>query len=113
MVGRLDDVEVMFDDDHTVPIFDQAIEAFQQPVDVGKMQSCRRQARDCREAGCRVVSAGPRESMSFFLIFDRHGIGLIEPVVDRGIDRVDQSTVCKKVARKSRSRRAFDHLLEP
>ena len=39
-VGRLDDVQIMFDDDQRVALIAQPMDHFQQQVDVVKMQPC-------------------------------------------------------------------------
>jgi len=39
IVGRLDNVEIVFDDDNRVTVVHQSIQAFQQSIDVRKMQS--------------------------------------------------------------------------
>jgi len=39
VVGGFDDVEIMLDDDDGVAVIDQAVEAHQQPIDVGKVQA--------------------------------------------------------------------------
>ena len=46
VVGRLDDVEVVLDDDHAVTGVDERLEYVQELLDVGTVQPCRRLIKD-------------------------------------------------------------------
>ena len=56
-VGRLDHVEIVFDDDHCVAEIDQAVQHFQQLVNVVEVQAGRRFVENVE----RAAGAGPGE----------------------------------------------------
>ena len=46
IIGRFDHVQVVLDHHHRMPMIDQPVQAFQQPIDVGEVQTGRRLVQD-------------------------------------------------------------------
>src|SRR3954447_23430865 len=55
-VGRLDHVEVVFDDHHRIPLVDEALEHLEQPLDVGEVQAGGRLVEDVERPPCRDLA---------------------------------------------------------
>ena len=55
MIRRLDDVEIVFDDNHRITAIDETLQDIEQFVDIRRMESCRRLIEDVERLARRTA----------------------------------------------------------